>query len=62
MVLQGPCAQPEVTILRLDVGLSSYRRTLRISLEEELGLSFLAVLLFLECFSFVSAFHHFPDQ
>ena len=36
-------------------------RLLYISLEEELGLCFIAELLFLDCFSCVSAFHHFPN-
>ena len=32
------------------------------SLEEELGLCFMATLLFIECFSFVYTFPHFPNQ
>ena len=36
-------------------------RLLCISLEMELGLCFIAELLFLDCLSFVSAFLHFPN-
>ena len=63
MVFQESCAQPEVTILQLGGALSSCRKTQRyilcVSLEEELGLCFIAALLF-DCFSFVSASPHFP--
>ena len=64
MGLQGSCAQPEVTSLHLHGGLSSYRTQeyfVILFLEEEPGPCPKAALLFLDCFSLVSAFPLFPD-
>ena len=64
-MLQESCAQPEITILHLGGALVPAELKdilLFIFLEEEPGSSCpVATLLFLDCFSFVSAFSPFPD-
>ena len=63
VVLQEPCAQPQVAILHLGEGLSSYRITQRYCyvylLRRNQDPVLIAALLFLDCSSFVSAFPPF---
>ena len=60
-------SQHVVTALHLDGGLSSCRTQRYVSgcyvypLQEEVGLCFIIELLFLDCFSFVTVFPHFPN-
>ena len=66
VVLQGSCAQPEVTILHLGECLSFCRRTQRqccvYYLRRNQDLTPKLTLLFLDCSYLVSAFSSFPDQ
>ena len=59
-MFQESCAQPEVTILHLDGGLSSCRRTQRYCdiypLRRKQDPALIPAILFLDCSSFVSAF------
>ena len=63
MVFQESGAQPEVAILYLGGVLVPVEELkdilLSVSVEEELGPCFIAILLFLDYFFFVSAFPHF---